>query len=304
VRALTDSTALIDDVEGLRARLRRDGYLYLRGLLPADAVAQVRTDFVRTLETVGWIAPEATVDHPVPTELAVGEGVDNTDYFPAYIELQRLQRFHELGHHPALVGVLRAIFGEPLLVHPRKIARASLPHHPDHTPPHQDYRLIQGSVDTMTVWVPLGDCPRSLGGLRVLEGSHTDGLRAVEPARGAGAMRVVDVTDDAPGWRTADFAAGDVLVFTSLTVHGALRNDEDCLRLSADYRFQPLHDTVLPASLQPHYAPDVPGWDELTTGWSSTESIQAPPGSVLVDVVAPMDPDLRTPPSRLLGSAV
>jgi hypothetical protein len=111
------------------------------------------------------------------------------------------------------------------------------------------------------------------------------------------------VDDDDPRWRTADFHAGDVVVFTSLTVHGALRNNEDHLRVSADFRYQSLLEPVVAGSLGPHYAPHVPSWDVLTEGWTSTHSVASPEGALVVEGLAPLDPELMAPGSRLLTTA-
>lgn len=300
MQELTDSSSLVDDGDALRARLASDGYLFFRGLLDPARVATVRSDFFSVLDQSGWIAPGATVDEPVPTSVAVREGGEG--YFKPYVEIQSLQSFHELAHDEAILGVVDRIFGEPLLVHPRSIARTSLPHDDEYTPPHQEYRLIQGSVDSMTVWVPIGDCPVSLGALRMLSGSHRAGLAPAAASSAAGGMRI-DVDDDDPAWRISDYASGDAILFTSITVHGAVRNNEDVLRFSADFRYQPLHDPVVEASLLPHYHPQVPDWDELTIGWDSVAAVTPPDGVKTVEMLPPLDPNLTAPPSRILASA-
>jgi hypothetical protein len=301
VHELTDSSPLLlPDGCALRARLAEDGFLFFRGLLPADDVQQVRGGVFAALGAAGWLADSATVEVPVPTAAAVREG--GAGYFDAYIGIQRLQAFHELAHHHALTGLMELILDDPLLVHPRKIARTSLPQDDEYTRPHQDFRLIQGSVDTLTCWVPLGDCPVSLGSLRMLRGSHLGGLIDADAGKGPGGLQV-EVEDDDPRWCTSDYRAGDAIVFTSLTVHGALRNNEHRLRFSADFRYQSLLEPVLAASLDPHYAPQVPDWSTLTRGWTSPTSIEAPAGAVLTDMVPPLDPTLSAPPSRLLALA-
>lgn len=136
----------------------------------------------------------------------------------------------------------------------------------------------------------------------MLEGSHLGGLIEADPGRGPGGLQV-EVDDDDPRWRTIDYRAGDAVVFTSLTVHGALRNNEDRLRFSADFRYQSLLEPVLAGSLQPHYAPQVPGWEALTEGWPSRASVAAPAGIRLTDMVPPLDPALQAAPSRLLALA-
>lgn len=298
MQELTDSSPLRYDAPALRARLGQDGYLFFRGLLPVEDVYAVRRGVFDALGDAGWLAPEATFDEPVPTSVAVREG--GPGYFESYVGIQRLQAFHELAHHAAVTALIQEILDDPLLIHPRKIARTSLPKDDEYTKPHQDYRLIQGSVDTLTCWVPLGDCPASLGSLRMLKGSHLEGLVEADPGKGPGGLQV-EVEDDDPRWCTTDFRAGDAIIFTSLTVHGALRNNADHLRFSADFRYQSLLEPVLPASLSPHYAPHIPDWEVLTRGWTSRASVAAPTGLELVDMVPPLDPSLQAPPSRWLA---
>jgi ectoine hydroxylase-related dioxygenase (phytanoyl-CoA dioxygenase family) len=184
VRELTESTPLLGDGRALRARLTEDGYLFFRGLLPADGVRAVRRSVSSALDAAGWLAEGSTPDRLLATGAAVREGQEG--YFDAYVGIQRSQAFHELAHAAPLVRLMSDVIDEPILVHPRKIARTSLPQDDEYTPPHQDYRLIQGSVDTLTCWVPLGDCPSSLGALRMLEGSHHLGLAPADPGKGPG----------------------------------------------------------------------------------------------------------------------
>lgn len=300
MRPFVDSTDLLRDPPALRNRLAVDGYLYLPGLLPPQKVAAVRADVVTALDGAGWLGPQATEQRPLPSARAVREG--GPGYFEPYTAVQRSQRFHELAHDPAALQLFADLFDETVLVHPRKIARTSLPHDDEYTPPHQDFRLIQGTVRAMTMWVPLGDCPASLGGLRMLSGSHAQGLVRSRTARGPGGL-AVDVAEDDPAWCTTDYAAGDVVVFTSLTVHGALRNNQDVLRFSADFRYQPLDEPVVAGSLGPHFAPEVPAWPVLTHGWTSTASVATPPGVRTVAMRHPLDPELEADAEALLSMA-
>jgi ectoine hydroxylase-related dioxygenase (phytanoyl-CoA dioxygenase family) len=85
----------------------------------------------------------------------------------------------------------------------------------------------------------LDACPRELGPLALLPGSHTGGLRPHAPVVGGGSVVGTDVPDDAP-WVAGDLAAGDVLFFSAFTVHRALPNTTaDRLRVSVDYRYRP-----------------------------------------------------------------
>ena len=268
-----DSSALLDDPEALRARADEHGYLFLRGLLPRDAVLDVRGRFLEILDRHGWlasgrplsdgIADVAAFEREDPAETAFcGVGVTPA----AYADVQRVREFHELSHHPRLVAVYETLFGAAVLPHPRNIARLMVPHGDSRpTPPHQDFIHIQGTPNVWTAWFPLGDCPRELGGLTVLDRSHHDGLLSYKAADGAGGLEAylcnLDLT-----WAQGDFEAGDVLTFSSRTVHKALPNGRpDRVRLSCDFRYQPAHEEIEQRALDVHC--NVLSWDQVYADW-------------------------------------
>jgi ectoine hydroxylase-related dioxygenase (phytanoyl-CoA dioxygenase family) len=136
------------------------------------------------------------------------------------------------------------------------------------TPPHQDFIHIQGASETWTCWFPVGDCPREMGSLTVLRGSHRHGVVAVAPAKGAGNLASILCPNEID-WVEGDFEAGDVLTFTSCTVHRALRSrHRERIRLSCDVRYQPIDAEIHEASLKPHgeYT-----WEELYEGWRNPD---------------------------------
>ena len=136
------------------------------------------------------------------------------------------------------------------------------------TPSHQDYLHIQGAEQTWTCWVPLGDIPQSLGGLAMLKGSHQSGLLGVTNAPGAGGLETILCGLDYE-WQGCDFTAGDILTFHSHTVHKSLPNQHpDLIRLSCDFRYQPIHEPIEQASLMPH---GTFNWEELYEGWTNPE---------------------------------
>lgn len=300
MRDLTDSTELLADAEALRARFSEDSYLYFRRLLPGDGVASVRRSILSVLADSCWLAEGADPEDLVAAARAVGEGVEG--FHGMYTAIQMLQEFHEFAVQPALTDLTSRVLGEPVFCHPMHICRISPPATSAlSTPIHQDYRLIQGCADTLTTWIPLADTPREAGGLRVLAGSHRLGVLPVRRDDGPGGM-AADISDDDPRWRTTEFTAGDVLVFLSLTVHGAVPNRSDRFRLSADFRYQPVAAPVArrERGFTPHYYPTVPGWRTLTRGWTSTRSIEIPPDLVELDRFDFHADDVPTPVSRFL----
>lgn len=265
VEPFLESTALIADPPALRARAAEDGYLFFRGLLPPDALLEVRRQMLTVLERHGWLAPDAPLMEGVARpELLFQEG--DEAFAPVYDDVQRLEAFHALAHAPSLLGMFAALFGEPVLVHPRNIARLIYPRSAAFTTPaHQDYVHIQGTPETWTAWFPLGDCPRHLGGLEVLERSHRNGLLPVHAAAGAGGLGV-DPNGVGGAWRGGDFACGDVVVFHSHNVHrGVPNHSRERFRLSCDFRYQAASQPVVEGSLQPHHGRL--SWDEIYRDW-------------------------------------
>lgn len=283
--------------EALRRRLARDSYILLRGILSRDDVLEVRSEILRRLAALGWLAPGTD-----PEDAVVGDGAkDLVDpgYFDAHNAIQAIQPLHELAVDPALRAVTEAILGGPVLTHPRRIVRATLPERPTNvTPPHQDFRHIQGPADVLTTWIPFGEVPPELGGLKVLVGSARRGVAAPVRTDRPGGL-TLDVPDGQ--WATTTFEPGDVLLFHSFTIHAALPNRTDRLRLSMDVRHQLVSEPVAPDWIGPDGGPAITGgWEVLTRGWSDTSSVSVPADLNVVPMDDPFDPALPVPPSRLI----
>ncbi len=186
---------------------------------------------------------------------------------PAYDDTQKLESFHRLPHHPNLIALYGGLFEREVFVHPRHIGRMITGHRSmTPTPQHQDFPLIQGSANTWTCWFPLGDCPRSHGGLIILRGSHREGYIPIRHVKGAGEI-AVQLCPGVEEWMEGDYELGDVLTFPCYTVHKALPSQfKDQIRLSMDVRYQPIDEPIEEKSLQPHC--DL-SWEEIYANWES-----------------------------------
>jgi ectoine hydroxylase-related dioxygenase (phytanoyl-CoA dioxygenase family) len=256
----TDSTALRDRPDALTARLNVDGYLLVRQVLPTDAVTAVRQHVLTTAGAAGWLRPDGTAD--------TGRAVWDPE--PAYRAVHRRmwtdRSVHALMHHPHLLTLVSGLLGtRDVLVHPRKVLRAVHPR-PVAAPGdggwHQDWPEIQGSPETLTIWTPLAPAAPGTGALAVVPSSHRNGvlrLRLAATAVGWEAEVRPDII------HTGTVQPGDVLVFTSRTVHRGTSNQGDSLRLSLDVRYQrttdPINETCLQLRDEPY------GWDSVYEQW-------------------------------------
>jgi hypothetical protein len=68
---------------------------------------------------------------------------------------------------------------------------------------------------------------------------------------------------------------GDILTFHSLTVHQGRDNQtEDRLRVSVDYRYQPISEPIAPDSMEPHYGGLGMDWDEIYADWPENDPLK------------------------------
>jgi hypothetical protein len=282
---LADSRGLAGDPAALTARLAADGYLLLRGLLPAERVRAAGEMVAATLRAGGWTAAGSPRLRP-----AAGprEAVADPAYRAAVLSLE----FHELPYLAPLRQVVRQILGPAAFSYPVKVLRAVPP-----DPPagrtlgryvHYDYSVSEVQ-DMLTTWIPLADVPAAQGGLAVRPGGHRDRPRRPRPL--AGTER---------GWAAADYRAGDVIIFHCLTPHAALPNRTHELRLSADFRWQqpgcpaPAEMVLGPAGRPPELFSRLlrhaPWWEPVPAGLAlrpRAELAARPPGPSRLFTVHP-----------------
>jgi hypothetical protein len=222
------------DAAGRRACAERDGYLYVPHLLGTSTLAPLRALVEAALTRRGWLHGQAT-----DPALRLGRW-DDPRWIAFLAELLPSEPYRAVAAAPELLDVVRdALGGEPE-PHVGDVCRLVSPAAPElTTPPHQDAAYLADAGAVWTAWLALGPCPRSLGPLAVWPGSHRAGLRPHAPVVTGGGVVGTDVPDDV-AWAASDLEAGDVVVFSALTVHCALDNaTADRLRVSVDYRYRP-----------------------------------------------------------------
>lgn len=275
---LVDSAALLADPPELRARLADDGYLFLRGVLDRETVRAARREVFERLHAVGEVK--------APSE----DGIFTGESRRAELEPDRGRfwrsvstgpRLRAMSHAGPIVAVMDAVFGEPARPQDYLFLRAGVRGRA--TDLHYDYPFFTRAHDRVcTVWTPIGDVPVCDGPLVVVEGSHR--LRdlidpmighdiSVNPERRAafGSDAIEFAASRGTRLLTADFAAGDVIVFGMYIAHGSLDNHSpvDRVRLSCDVRWQP---ASLPVDAR-YFGEDPPG----TTGAGYAELNGAKP---------------------------
>ncbi len=264
MKPFLDSTDVIDDGPALKKRMDRDGYLYIRQLLPVEMLENLRRQILEIARDGGWIEK----DSPLEDAIADMNGFcaePQEAYNKVYMRMYKLQAFHAIQHHPNLVELLERMLDETVLPHPRMIGRTIFPQKDVYTTPaHQDFVPIQGTPDTYSAWFSLTDLPREMGGLQIAAGSQNRGVYDFRPATGAGGMEIVDPLEGT--WVNSPVKQGDVIFFHSLTVHKGVPCRGERLRMSMDGRYQRLSDPISPGSLHPHIR-ELIDWEGIYEDW-------------------------------------
>jgi hypothetical protein len=260
-----DSSDALADGTALRQRLDRDGYLFIRGLLPAAAINSVRSRLLAKAASGGWLDAASPVEAG-KANLAAACKDPEERYMRVFRGLWADEELHRLRTHPSVLALFERIFGETPLAHPMFVQRNIFPQTDAFdftTGVHQD-RVHIGGATSYALWMPLGDCPKERGALAVAAGSHAHGILETRVGSGAGGM---DIAVPIPGqWVTGAFKAGDALIFSDVTVHKALPNRTPEIRMSFDARFQPASQPVADTNMVPYSGCGT--WEEVYAGWS------------------------------------
>lgn len=244
---LRDSSSL--PVSELRARLREDGYIFLRGLLPREAVLAARLEILKHLQGQGLLKEGAALEEGAigaahasdQGRLTGAEALAETAAVRALLQHERLRHFFS------------ELFGKAAVTYDNKWLRAVRTG--ESSGFHMDTVYMGGNraPNLLTCWLPLMPVPLEMGGLAVCRGSSSEaGFARMRETYGRLDLDEGDVggtgwiTEDAAEvsrfggrWETADFEAGDAVVFTMHTVHGSAVNCSERWRISYDVRWQP-----------------------------------------------------------------
>ena len=254
---LESSVHLSQNAAALNERMATEGYLYMPGLLNRDEVLNARRVCAERL------AEQELLDLNHDMMDCVARKGANTA-FMAELAQSNAPLMSMLYAGP-MMQFFETLIGGPALHYDYTWFRAVAPG--KGTQPHMDIVYMgRGTKRLYTAWTPVGDIPIETGGLLILERSHLhdrlnngygskdvdtfcENRRETGYAKMGGGGNIADggVLSHNPvklrnrlggRWLTADFKAGDVLIFSAFTVHCSLDNHSNQIRLSSDSRYQ------------------------------------------------------------------
>jgi phytanoyl-CoA hydroxylase len=253
-------------LEATLQRYREDGFLMVRGLLPASDVLAARAE----LEAMARVDPPGCAmiwyEGALRDHLALDPGRDREmaakseggagfvngqegNGLPAVdpeLRARHVRKFAGFVEHKAalgrlarqppllalverLVGAVPALFQDMALVKPAQGREK---------PWHQDHAFFNVALDTpiVGVWIPMGEVTPENGCMHLLAGGHKAGARIHFKRRD---WQICDTDVPATGRVAVPMTVGDVLLFDGKLPHGTPINRTDDFRWAVQYHYRP-----------------------------------------------------------------
>ncbi|HZR94160.1 MAG TPA: phytanoyl-CoA dioxygenase family protein [Gaiellaceae bacterium] len=209
---------------------RENGYYHARGVFDAGEVEEMRAAIEQILADVEGTANDENHRWNTAEKETVLKGFHNVQYHAA--------AFTRAVAHPGIVAVLTQLIGPNVQLHHTKMLvkppekGAPFPMHQDHPYfPHERHTMLAASVH-------LDDTDEENGCLHVVPASHLRG-----PLEPTGESKSLDVPleEGIP----VPCAAGDVLFFNYLTIHGSGVNRSARVRRNVLFQYRDPEDRPL-----------------------------------------------------------
>jgi phytanoyl-CoA hydroxylase len=263
----------------MRQAYDEQGFVFLPGFFPPAEIAALRADaqevFLCQMRTSGLVGAGAVESREFETGMARFFQQDQAAFINCGKTCQHLISLHRLALRESLIDQIGAlglrqpvICTRPVLYfNCRRLARSESYYK---SPPHQDWRSMQGSLNALVVWVPLVDIDLSLGALEIIPGSHVTGL---QPSEADEWYRHISSTSDAD-YVPVPVKAGDALFFSAFLIHRSGDNVTDSIRWSCHFRYNDLAESTFVARKYPNPYLYKPQQDLITPNFPGTELLR------------------------------
>lgn len=263
---------------------KKNGYLLLKHFFPKRDIETILKDakniFLRQFIQKGYIK-NINLDE-------ISESIFNDFLYRLFDEdiecisncgkqAQHLITLHSLSLHKKIIELLNlvglsapVISTRPVLYfnHP-KLAKQKVFYKVD---AHQDWRSMQGSLNSAVIWLPLVDINLELGALKLLPGSHLNGLRTDHMENGFGMVELSN--DEKHRLISVEVQTGDAVLFSSFLIHQSGENITDKPRWSCHFRYNDLEEPTFIKRKFAHPYIYKPSDELITPAFPSLEDIK------------------------------
>jgi len=255
------------------------GYILIKNFFPVESIELVQTE-AKEVFLKQFLALKL-IESPVIDDSVFESTIVRlfNEHFENYIncgkQAQHLISLHQLSLNKSLTERLNELgLGFPVIstrpvmyFNKSKLAKSEEFYK---VPPHQDWRSMQGSLNSIVVWVPLCDIDESLGALKVIPGSHRMGL--LDSSENAWFRQINEV--DKKDFISVTVDKGDALFFSSFLIHASGDNIQDKIRWSCHFRYNDLNEETFIKRGYPNPYIYKPVQDLITPGFPKREQLQ------------------------------
>lgn len=230
---------------------KKDGYIILKDFFPKEVIGSLFSE----IKEVFALQARHLLQVPVQQALALDqEGFSNLmyDLYNKDVavftncgkQVQHLISLHHLGISKKLIEVLMELgLSRPILsvrpcvlINNVKLDKKGAQGNYWRKPAHQDWYYSQGSLDSVTAWMPYVFCDKEIGVLEFIPGSHLGGLQQSDKTN----YGELDKEPDNSLFVSYNMEPGDVIVFAAFLVHRSGTNSTNRIRWSSQFRFSNL----------------------------------------------------------------
>lgn len=261
---------------------KKTGYQIVRGLFNESEIDQVRIEaqaiFKKQMNQLGIDTPDSDSEEDFNKKLFQLFSDRPDLIISSGKHIQHLISLHRISLDERLTNILKQlgisfpnICTRPVLFfNAQKLAKKQVYWKTD---PHQDWRSMQGSLNSIVAWVALCDVNISLGALEVIPGSHLDGLQTKEMVDSFGIIPEAQL--DMNKFVPVEVKKGDVLFFSSLLIHQSGNNSTDFgIRWSCHFRYNDMDETDFINRGYPHPYVYYPNPDLITAAYPSDDRVK------------------------------
>jgi phytanoyl-CoA hydroxylase len=261
------------------AEFNASGSILLKGLFARDEVERVRRDamdvFAVQLRRHGLLPAGEVSEEEFDTALFEYFRRDTAEFASCGKQIQHLISLHRLSLDERVIDVLAELGLERANINTRPVLFFNTRHLAKEEVywrvfPHQDWRSMQGSLDSVVVWVPLIDVDIALGAIEVVPGSHRRGLMTSEVVNGFGKTDAFADEDFVP----IEVEQGDAVFFSAFLVHRSGTNTTDRIRWSCHFRYNNLAEETFVQRGFPHSFVYKPQEELITPGFPTEDDLR------------------------------
>lgn len=257
----------------------KDGFVLLPSLFSRHEVEQVRQDakdvFIRQMMSHGTLAVSTPTEAEFESALYRFFTEEQAAFINCGKHIQHLVSLHRLGVDERVLELMRAYGMEVPCISTRPVLFFNSRHLATKeaywkTPPHQDWRSIQGSLNSLVLWLPLVDIDHSLGALEIIPGSHRKGLLSTRLDESFGVVDNIPDEEFVP----VPVSAGDGLLFSTFLIHRSGNNTTPSIRWSCHFRYNDLAEDTFIRRCYPHTYLYKPKDDIITPGFPDASELE------------------------------